>query len=225
VSQRVLVFTLLFLSIPWCYAIPYFNHPEINGSHSLQRIWSIKQDDTGYLWFATQNGLFRFDGYDARNYSFVDDSETILPSLIVKDVVISSGQTIWAVTYEDGLFYKDGEVFRSFTIPDEFDIGTVFSLYDDKESIWVGGDRGVLRIRGFNNGLPSFKAYKFQLDGTNPVLDMLSLSEEQLLIASRKGLFFASSESESILPKETILSSEPVYRIHRDQKKQYLAWR
>ena len=43
------------------------------------RIQDIIQDPYGYLWFATLDGLNRFDGYTITNY-FADTSINSLPS-------------------------------------------------------------------------------------------------------------------------------------------------
>ena len=36
------------------------------------KVQAIYQSSNGYMWFATQEGLSRFDGYSFKNYGFTD---------------------------------------------------------------------------------------------------------------------------------------------------------
>jgi len=58
----------------------------------------IRQDSRGFLWFCTNDGLSRFDGYGFTNYT-TDDG---LPHRIVNDMVETHDGTIWVAT-NDGL--------------------------------------------------------------------------------------------------------------------------
>ena len=39
---------------------------------------AIVQDDEGYMWFGTKNGLSRFDGYQFKNFQFKENAKGIL---------------------------------------------------------------------------------------------------------------------------------------------------
>lgn len=58
----------------------------------------IKQDSRGFLWFCTNDGLSRFDGYGFTNYT-TDDG---LPNRVVSDLVEARSGAIWVAT-NDGL--------------------------------------------------------------------------------------------------------------------------
>ena len=58
----------------------------------------IKQDSRGFLWFCTNDGLSRFDGYSFTNYT-TDDG---LPNRIVNDLLETRSGVIWVAT-ENGL--------------------------------------------------------------------------------------------------------------------------
>src|SRR5262249_36308257 len=58
----------------------------------------IKQDSRGFLWFCTNDGLSRFDGYGFINYT-TDDG---LPHRVVNDLLETRAGVIWIAT-NDGL--------------------------------------------------------------------------------------------------------------------------
>src|SRR5262245_7463469 len=54
----------------------------------------IKQDSRGFLWFCTNDGLSRFDGYGFTNYT-TDDG---LPHRVVNDLLETRSGAIWVAT-------------------------------------------------------------------------------------------------------------------------------
>jgi hypothetical protein len=61
---------------------------------------AIHQDSRGYIWFATRDGLSRFDGYSFTTYRQSDG----LPHSRIYDVVEDRAGTLWVATRE-GLAY------------------------------------------------------------------------------------------------------------------------
>src|SRR6476660_3826178 len=55
---------------------------------------SILQDRTGYLWVGTQNGLFRYDGYQFLRFGMEDG----LPSSSVESLHEDRAGTLWIGT-------------------------------------------------------------------------------------------------------------------------------
>ena len=66
-------------SISFSQIIAFDNYTIKNGLPS-NAIMDILQDSKGYMWFATQNGISRFDGYNFKNFS-IDDG---LPSIYIR---------------------------------------------------------------------------------------------------------------------------------------------
>jgi ligand-binding sensor domain-containing protein len=54
----------------------------------------IKQDSRGFLWFCTNDGLSRFDGYGFTNYT-TDDG---LPHRVVNDLLETRSGVLWIAT-------------------------------------------------------------------------------------------------------------------------------
>ncbi len=64
------------------------------------------QDHDGFIWAASANGLFRFDGVRFRRFSTEDG----LPSLLVTDMAVAPDGVLWGATSR-GLFYQQHERF------------------------------------------------------------------------------------------------------------------
>ncbi|MBK7159519.1 MAG: hypothetical protein IPH77_13515 [Ignavibacteria bacterium] len=54
---------------------PYYNYTSSEGLASSQ-VYEMMQDREGYMWFATANGVSRFDGHKFTNYSTKDGLNT-----------------------------------------------------------------------------------------------------------------------------------------------------
>ena len=169
---------------------------------------SLTQDRDGYIWFATLNGLDRFDGYSFRQYTL---SAFDLHHNSVSQVAADGGGHLWCHSAGGGFFLYDQEkdgltddysaVFKEMSITVE----TPEGLFVDQEgNLWVYGN-GELQRHDFSKNQTAV----FPLDGTCSG------------IASRNGLSF------SVLSSGVLLQLEPENRVLReggsgDKKRLYL---
>ena len=77
------------------YSFKTYGHDEGLGSLVVQ---SILQDSQGFLWVATQNGIYRFDGKRSVRYGTAEG----LPSNFVNCIFQSKDGTLWAGTFAAG---------------------------------------------------------------------------------------------------------------------------
>ncbi len=121
------------------FAFKYYSHDE--GLTSLD-VHSLLQDRTGYVWVATQDGLFRYDG--ARFTGFF--AQQGLPSNRVLALHQSADGTIWAGT-RDGLARFDGENFKSVHLPEWVGFAGDSSLASDAHGrLYAGTTRGLWAV-------------------------------------------------------------------------------
>lgn len=64
----------------------------------------ISQDDLGFIWLATWNGLSRYDGYDFYNYKTGNSSHIKNLHNRILDIVIDQSQNVWMHMYDDRVF-------------------------------------------------------------------------------------------------------------------------
>ena len=62
------------------------------------RINDIIQDNRGFIWFATENGLSRYDGYSFINFFTSNTNSLTLPGNIVTSLAVDNQDNIWVGT-------------------------------------------------------------------------------------------------------------------------------
>jgi ligand-binding sensor domain-containing protein/serine phosphatase RsbU (regulator of sigma subunit) len=132
--------------------IPFINYTMKSGLVQSQ-VRSICQDDMGYLWIGTMEGLSRFDGKNFRNYTVSDG----LPSNQITEVMADRKSQLWIATSGMGLVMFDGKTFKSYTTKDGL-VSNSFEkrdhnpllLEDAKGNIWCRSDRGISVIGNEN---------------------------------------------------------------------------
>jgi len=68
------------------------------GSLANNRINNIIKDSEGYLWFATENGVARYDGYEVKNYFFDQHEPSSLYGNFVISFLIDNEKQLWIGT-------------------------------------------------------------------------------------------------------------------------------
>ena len=87
--------------------IPFDNYTNQNGLPQIT-VNAISQDHDGYIWFATQVGAARYDGY---TYEHVNLSNG-LPDDEVNCLHVDGEGKIWFGTFHGELISYDGEIFE-----------------------------------------------------------------------------------------------------------------
>ena len=79
-------------------------------------VLSIVQDRVGFMWFATHNGLARYDGYSFHTFQHHPDDPTTLPSNLIFALFQDHAQRMWVGTDGGGLsrFDPETETFHTY---------------------------------------------------------------------------------------------------------------
>jgi signal transduction histidine kinase/ligand-binding sensor domain-containing protein/CheY-like chemotaxis protein len=88
----------------------YFNfrHYEVENGLPSNTVRSIIQDSRGFIWFGTENGLSRFDGFTFKNFVPVPDDTSSLGNRYVYALCEDSKQQLW-IGVEDGIYIYNPE--------------------------------------------------------------------------------------------------------------------
>jgi len=118
------------------FAFKYYSHDQ--GLISLD-VHSLLQDRTGYVWVATADGLFRYDGDRFTGFYTAQG----LPSNRVESLHQASDGTIWVGT-RDGLARFEGDHFSRVRLPEPVAFLSQSSLASDIHgSLFMGTNRGL----------------------------------------------------------------------------------
>lgn len=105
---RILLYSILLLCCRPAHAVPYTTqllHFSIKNGFPSNNVYCVLQDHNGYLWFATDNGVVKYNGY----YFKIFNTESGLPGNDVWKLFEDSYGRIWlhAYTYEIGYIEND----------------------------------------------------------------------------------------------------------------------
>ena len=120
---------------------------------SQNTVHSMAQDDEGFLWIGTEDGLNRFDGYSFDVLRFHEnDPSSIYPGRI-KQLSYNSGSL--GVLTESGISIVNTHTKKSKNYVLPLTINEPRFLFLSKDKIWMGADNGLYLLDKVNG---SFKA-------------------------------------------------------------------
>ena len=133
---------------PWsAFAAPVFRNYDQDSGLPDEATTTAVQDGIGYMWFGTEGGLARFDGYRFHSYKPVSSDPNALPDSWVTALLVDREERLWVGTSAGGLARYDRE-------RDRFDVYAagrrglshvhVTALADgDRARVWVGTENGL----------------------------------------------------------------------------------
>lgn len=83
------------------------SHYSTDNGLTSNTISNIKQDDNGFIWIATWNGISRFDGYNFYNYKTGNGSHIPLLHNRIEEIQIDTWQNVWMRMYDGRVFVID----------------------------------------------------------------------------------------------------------------------
>lgn len=106
-------------------------------------VFKIIQDPQGYIWFATEGGIARYDGYEFRNYSTHDG----IGAQFISDTETAPGGTLWISTLGKGIAWFDGLKFHNISRNNGLPSNQIRCLRFFGTTLWLASsDSGVIRI-------------------------------------------------------------------------------
>jgi len=156
--QRYLPYIFAFLSL--VVALPVsgqditmrFTHLNQDDGLSQSTVNKILQDSRGFLWFATEDGLNRYNGYEFKVFKHQPGNPQSISSNSVSDIIEDRDGNLWIGTKGGGLnkYNPETERFTHFK-PDENDpqslsASYVTALFEDRSGVILVGTRKGLNI-------------------------------------------------------------------------------
>ena len=108
---------------------------------SQSSVWSIMQDSLGFMWFGTDRGLNKFDGYTFTAYSSDEKNTRSISDNFVRALYLDSKSTLWVGTQNGALhtFHPETESFNTRSSI------SAYSITEDRDkNVWVGSIRNGL---------------------------------------------------------------------------------
>ncbi len=134
--QKIFFVTLLIFSlgVKAQYKNPYFNTLSVEKGLPEGNVQDFLQDKYGYMWFATQNGLVRYDGYKLKTYSFLNDKGEPLIYSSINFIHEDYLGKLWAVAALEGIYCLDRQKDAFYKV--KLDTATSSAIKDDYFGKW-----------------------------------------------------------------------------------------
>jgi ligand-binding sensor domain-containing protein len=144
-----------------------FNKVTPPDGNFFQHITGIAQDKSGYMWFSSKKGLYRYDGYEMINYKNDPHDPASIPSNALESITIDKDGNIWLASLGSGIFKFDPATatFTQYRHSDKDSnsisanwVSVVFA--DNAGNIWVGSGNGLDRINPKTGKITRYRSEK-----------------------------------------------------------------
>ncbi|MEM7110533.1 MAG: two-component regulator propeller domain-containing protein, partial [Bacteroidota bacterium] len=184
-------------------------------------VFCITQDERGFVWFGTKNGLLRFDGYSFDVFNAVEGDTTTINNDWVWSLYNDTQGNIWVGTgFGLNIWIPEENGFRNIDLP--LENGSTNSLivrkiFEDKSGrLWIGTNYG-LYSGGSNDH--RFNKHELRFDLSQSAnFDIKEISEDlngNILISSQYGIF--SLENDRPTERNVLLNSILTSESHSDE--------
>lgn len=216
---------LLTHTLGYCqYSDPSFIHISTDIGLSQNHVSSICKDNKGFMWFATEEGLNKYDGYKFEVYKNDRDNPHTLSDNYVNEVYEDSHGNIWAGT-TNGLnkFNKKEGTFTRYLYNAGISVRHVFE--DSRKRLWLGTNNGMALFNATDGRFTWFKndAGNPRSLSENTVFAITEDKDGDLWVGTMKGLNKfnpATGNFKRYLPSEKkgSIKGQVVRAIYRDRK-------
>lgn len=211
-----------------------FQHLTIEDGLPQNSVITVFQDSTGFMWFGTEMGLARYDGYNLKVFKHdVDNNNSLSHNYITKIVEDSEGN-LWIGTRRGGLNYFNTKT-EQFTHYRHQDSNSnslshdfIYTITkDNQDNLWIGTVGGGLNY--FNTKNKQFTHYRHQENDLTSlshdnVLSIVVDNQDNLWVGTANGLNYFNIKNANFTsyhhkPKDSnSLSHNNVFSIIEDSK-------
>ena len=191
-------FLLLLLTAAFSLAEDYrFEHITVKDGLSLSYVTSIAQDKNGYIWFGTQDGLNKYDGFSFVVYKHDPFNESSIPSGDIIDILVDKKGKMWLGTDGGGLASFDPKKETCTRLKHDpndslsLSNNSIASLYQDsRENIWVGTKYGLNKIDVATGNINRYLHKKDDSTtiSNNRINDIIEDNEHNIWVGTNYGL-------------------------------------
>lgn len=155
---------------------------------SQMTVLDIIQDSQGYLWFATRDGINRFDGNQVVGFKNQLGDENSISSNYTTSFAIDRQNSLWIGThYGVNCYDTEKEIFKKYFYQEE-DLNSSYSrirkvIVDSRNNVWLGTKGGLLTLDRRSGRLNKCTAVAF------PLQTMCQYEGKLLLAHESEGLY------------------------------------
>ena len=198
---------------------PRFRHLTIDNGLSQNAVFAILQDQQGFMWFGTKDGLNRYDGYDFSIYKNDPADTASISNNYITALFEDSRNYLWAGTLEGGLNRLDRASgrFRSYRhlsdVPGSLSSNHITAITEDSSgALWIGTRNGLNHLAAGEIEKPSPRFEKFFHQPENP--HSLTDSNIEVLLVDTRGRLWVGSANGISYSDRQVAGQTSVFVFH-----------
>ncbi|MCP5103631.1 MAG: response regulator [bacterium] len=204
-NKFIFLFVLFALCLSWPASAQknnlVFDHLTIKDGLSQTSVYCILQDSRGFMWFGTQDGLNKYDGYSFEVYRHDPENPNSVTQNFITVLTEDRGGNIWIGTRGNGFsrFSPDAGTFKHYIYnppgPDRLSAVSIRSVTGICEArsgmLWIASsDSGLTR---FDPVTETFTTYRHDKKepaglGSDSITAVIEDHEGTIWVGTRKGL-------------------------------------
>jgi hypothetical protein len=190
-----------------------FKHLSTEQNLSNSHISGIVQDHKGYMWFGTENGLNRYDGYQVKNYWHNEDDSSSIASNQIYALFEDSNWDLWIATSRKLHRYR-----RETDRFERFDY-IVKYVCEDEKAVWMVTRACVLRYDKKNKTFTPFITLAQDIEFGYIFRDR----RNNIWLHTSEGLFIIDQAKRALIPQRQMQTSvqDVVVSFVEDEERQF----
>lgn len=210
------IISIFIFILACCAALISQRFDSLNDNYPIARVNCIYQDDFGFIWFGTRDGMVKYDGYSTIHYRKDINDPTSLPGQEILSIVQFSDSIMLVGLAVNGLIQFNRNTGKCSPFPNQNsfqNINVKALLKDKKNSIWIGTNRGVFKY--YEGKIDHYQKEKPSLGGllNNEIQNFFEDTDGNIWIGSIEGIHKYSYKTDKIenpitntsFPKNSIL--------------------
>jgi len=176
-----------------------FDRLSLEEGLSQSTVYAIVQDRRGFMWFGTEDGLNRYDGYHFKVYRHEPEHPQSLSNNTVYTLYEDRAGVLWIGTDGGGLnrYDRATETFTRYRHdpdnPKSLSHDVVLSIHEDRDGrLWIGTDGGGLNR--FDRQTETFSHFTHQPNDPRS----LSSNEVSFIYEDRSGVLWVGTEGDGL---------------------------
>jgi len=179
-------------------------HFTIEDGMSQTSVQCLMQDQKGFLWIGTQDGLNKYNGYSFLRFKNDPSDTTTISNNYIRCIYEDNENNIWVGTnYGLNKFDAEKQIFIRY-LRDDADPNTipedeVYSIYQDKKGfIWLKTERFLSRLNPRNGKIRHYEHFNdiFSFISVNAKFSIFEDHKNQLWVGTKDGLNYFDRELE-----------------------------
>ena len=164
-------------------------------------VTEIVQDKLGFMWFGTQSGLVRYNGYSFKLFLPISGDESSLSGIYITALSVADDGRVWVGTQNNGVSVFDpvDKHFTRYQFSDTNKNGLSDNrvraiTFDNIGGVWIGTLNGLNYLPIGKNGFVQFDTKANNLS-SNKIFSLLYSGEQTLWVGTDKGVNRYDKES------------------------------